>query len=240
MAQGWRPDAYKAFAACDASRVHVLTFDYRGFGRSTGIPSEEGLIEDGMAVVKWALQVAHVPAHRIVLVGHSLGTAVVTAVLERLSTEMHDDLDFAGLVLISAFSDIPNLMKTYMIGGFIPVLSPLKPYPRLEKLVSGRIVDKWNTTSRLYEFAKRSRRTRIIILHAKNDYNIGWKHSDVLFEAAVLGMKSRPPSAMPRSMPARELSADGNMARTWSPNGQDYVKQTILGYGGVYALPLSH
>jgi len=199
------------------------------------VPSEEGLIEDGMTVVKWALRVAHVPAHRIVLVGHSLGTAVATAVIARLAEEMHGDLDFAGLVLISAFTDIPNLMKTYMIGGIIPVLSPLKPYPRLEKLISARIVDKWNTTSRLYDFAMRSRRTRIAILHAKNDHDIGFKHSDVLFEAAILGMKSRSPNTMHRSDSARKLSADGSMARIWSPNEQDYVKQTILSHGGMNA-----
>lgn len=204
------------------------------------MPSEEGLIEDGVAVIEWALRVAHVPAHRIVLVGHSLGTAVVTAALERLSNGMHDDLDFAGLVLISAFSDIPNLMKTYMLGGVIPVLSPLKPYPRLERLFAGRIVDKWNTTSRLYELAMKSRRSNIVILHAKNDYDIGWRHSDVLFEAAVLGMKSRFHNAVRHSNPAREMSPDGNMARTWSPNGQDYVKQTILGHGGMYTLLLGH
>jgi abhydrolase domain-containing protein 12 len=35
---------YRALSAGQPRKVHVLAFDYRGFGRSTGTPSESGLI----------------------------------------------------------------------------------------------------------------------------------------------------------------------------------------------------
>lgn len=50
VAQGWRSSAIKSIGAADSGRTHVITFDYRGFGKSTGIPTEEGLIQDGVAV----------------------------------------------------------------------------------------------------------------------------------------------------------------------------------------------
>lgn len=60
----------------------MLAIDYRGFGLSTGSPTEQGLILDARAAVEWATQVAGVPPERIVLLGHSLGTAVATAAAE--------------------------------------------------------------------------------------------------------------------------------------------------------------
>ncbi|KAF2453886.1 Alpha/Beta hydrolase protein [Lineolata rhizophorae] len=95
IAQGWRPDTYRALSslrpsvpssACSPSssspHTHVLAFDYRGFGRSSGSPSEPGLVADGVAAARWAIDVARVEPRRIVLLGQSLGTAVATGVAE--------------------------------------------------------------------------------------------------------------------------------------------------------------
>lgn len=167
------------------------------------------------------------------LVGHSLGTAVVTAVLEKMLSEK-PGVDFAGLVLISGFSDMPNLMKTYMIGGVVPVLSPLRPYPKIEKFISGRILDTWDTVSRLSKAASMGKQMRVHLIHARNDYDIGWKHSDLLFDAAVQGMRSTADGGAGHAVPKRGLLEDGNMGRMWSVDKHCYVKQTVLRHGGAY------
>ncbi|KAF9013358.1 hypothetical protein BDQ17DRAFT_596341 [Cyathus striatus] len=48
-----RVQHYKAFS----SRLHanVLAIDYRGFGESTGIPSEKGLVTDARAAWDWLI-----------------------------------------------------------------------------------------------------------------------------------------------------------------------------------------
>lgn len=51
LASGWRPDSYRSLYAADPVNTHILTFDYRGYGLSTGHPSEPGLITDALAVV---------------------------------------------------------------------------------------------------------------------------------------------------------------------------------------------
>lgn len=54
----------------------VLIFDYRGYGRSTGEPSEAGLYRDAEAAWRYLTEVQGLPPDRIVLLGRSLGGAV--------------------------------------------------------------------------------------------------------------------------------------------------------------------
>ncbi|XP_051003047.1 protein ABHD12B [Acomys russatus] len=55
---------------------HVLSVDYRGFGDSTGTPSEAGLTTDAICVYEWAK--ARSGRTPVCLWGHSLGTGVAT------------------------------------------------------------------------------------------------------------------------------------------------------------------
>ena len=56
----------------------LLALSYRGYGGSTGKPTETGLISDGMAAYDFVL--ARFPARNIVLWGESIGTGVAVAV----------------------------------------------------------------------------------------------------------------------------------------------------------------
>ncbi|KAG8625509.1 hypothetical protein KVT40_007260 [Elsinoe batatas] len=79
VAQGWRTDTYRSFSALP--NTHTITIDYRGFGHSTGNPTEAGLITDGVALVNYVMHTLHIPPSRISIVGQSLGTAVASAVI---------------------------------------------------------------------------------------------------------------------------------------------------------------
>jgi abhydrolase domain-containing protein 12 len=183
VAQGWRPDTYRALGAASPQHVHILAFDYRGFGYSTGSPNEVGVINDGIAVVNWALNVAKMPSSRIVLYGQSLGTAVAIAVAEHFAVKQHTD--FAGLVLVEPFSDIPTLLPRYFIAGIIPTLSPLRMYPKILNFLLTKIVDTWNTTFRLANLVKSSKSLNLAIIHTRDDFEISWTHSQTLFYIAA-------------------------------------------------------
>lgn len=58
----------------------VVTFDYRGYGASTGSPSRDGLIEDGQAMLKWIADKPNLKGKRLVVFGQSLGGAVAVPV----------------------------------------------------------------------------------------------------------------------------------------------------------------
>ena len=60
-----------------ADGAGLLALSYRGYGGSTGRPSEAGLLRDADAV--YAFAAARYPAERLVLYGESLGTAVAVA-----------------------------------------------------------------------------------------------------------------------------------------------------------------
>ncbi|KAI0903493.1 alpha/beta-hydrolase [Ustulina deusta] len=181
IAQGLRTEHFHSLT--DTSSFHVLSVDYRGYGRSTGSPSEAGLIQDGITVVDWAMRVAGVPSERIVVLGQSLGTAVTSGVAEHFAIR---GIEFAGIILIAGFSNVPTLLSTYNGAGFIPVLSPLRPIPPLLRLFQSFIVDRWDSASRLAEIVRLTRtRLRLTLIHAKDDMEIPCHESDVLFKSAA-------------------------------------------------------
>jgi uncharacterized protein len=67
----WREERFHDLIA-DGSGLAALS--YRGYGGSTGQPTEKSLIEDAEAA--YAFSVAHYPAERLVLWGESLGSAL--------------------------------------------------------------------------------------------------------------------------------------------------------------------
>jgi hypothetical protein len=70
----WRVERFRALTA-DGSGLIALS--YRGYGGSSGRPTETGLMVDAAAA--YALAIARYPAARIVLWGESLGSALAMA-----------------------------------------------------------------------------------------------------------------------------------------------------------------
>jgi fermentation-respiration switch protein FrsA (DUF1100 family) len=87
---------------CEALReagFDILEIDYRGFGLTPGQPSETGMYEDAEAAYEALLQ-RGVPANRIILLGHSLGSGPAVLLATR-----HEA---AALVLFGAFTSLPD------------------------------------------------------------------------------------------------------------------------------------
>jgi uncharacterized protein len=64
---------------------HVLMLDYRGFGRSQGKPSLNGVVADARAALAWMRTQRHVP---IVVLGQSLGGATALRAVANDSAEV--------------------------------------------------------------------------------------------------------------------------------------------------------
>jgi uncharacterized protein len=82
--------------------------DYRGYGRSTGWPSESGVYTDVTTLWEYAFKRENVPASRFVLVGISLGSAPASYLAASYS--------------VGAFTSIPDVV------GEHPVYFPLWPF----------------------------------------------------------------------------------------------------------------
>lgn len=219
ITQSIRPRSFHALTSV-SSKIHVLAIDYRGFGLSTGSPTEQGLILDARAAVDWATQVARIPPERIVLLGHSLGTAVAAATAagyccssgaeagccssddgtepnrdddhETRARREEEPMEFAGVILVAAFSSLPTMLSDYAIAGWIPVLRPLSFWPWLLGKVISRIVDKWPSAERLTRLTKSAKtagqRLNLTLLHARDDWDIPCHEDDKLFRGAVRGL----------------------------------------------------
>ncbi|KAI9749671.1 MAG: hypothetical protein M4579_006784 [Chaenotheca gracillima] len=232
VAQGWRTDTYRSLSAASSEKIFVLAVDYRGFGYSTGDPSEEGVIIDAVATVNWALEVARIPSERIVLLGQSLGTAVTTAVAEHYIT-LDPKVEFAGVVLVAGFTDIPGLMLSYSFGGIFPVLGPLKGYPWLQKWFANRMKDTWDTKERIKNIVQRSDRVRLSILHAKSDRDIPWQHAEGIFQAAANGT-SQEPLTIKDINQAKQTSdlGEGGILDIWDDGKNRIIRKEVLRHGG--------
>ncbi len=87
------------FTWLTADGTGLLALRYRGYGGSTGSPSEEGLIRDARAAYGFAS--AQVPANRVVVFGESLGTAVAVALAAERPT--------AGVILDAPFTSASDV-----------------------------------------------------------------------------------------------------------------------------------
>ncbi len=90
----------------------VVAFDYRGYGDSTGKPSEEGLMADTDAVFKYTVNELH--AKKIFLYGRSLGGAVAL----QYAAVVGEDAPLLGVVAENTFTSIAD-----MIGAVLPFLN---------------------------------------------------------------------------------------------------------------------
>lgn len=79
----------------------VMIFDYRGYGRSEGKPNEAGVLADARAARTWLAQRAGIHQREIVLMGRSLGAAVMV--------DLAAEDGARGLVLESTFTSLPDV-----------------------------------------------------------------------------------------------------------------------------------
>ncbi len=88
--------------------MSVFIFDYRGYGRSTGTPSEAGLYQDALASYDYLMQNRRVSPKHLILFGRSLGSAVAGEVALRRSS--------AGLIVEGAFPSIQSMSDYHYMG----------------------------------------------------------------------------------------------------------------------------
>jgi fermentation-respiration switch protein FrsA (DUF1100 family) len=105
--------------------LQVFIFDYRGYGKSSGRPSEQGLYQDGLAAFDHLVRNMHVPPEDIIPFGRSLGAAVAIEVAMRRRV--------TALIVESAFTSTRDMAKRMLL--FLPLV-PFLPanYDNLEKI----------------------------------------------------------------------------------------------------------
>jgi len=99
------------YAALRQLGLHLLAFDYRGYGESDGEPTEAGVYRDADAAYAYLRDALGVPPKRILVFGHSLGSAVAVDLASRVPSR--------GLIVEGGFTSVADVgQRTYF---FVPV-----------------------------------------------------------------------------------------------------------------------
>ncbi|KAF7731581.1 hypothetical protein EC973_009345 [Apophysomyces ossiformis] len=179
----WRVDLYKILGD-KFHRLNVLTIDYRGFGDSEGVPSEQGLNLDAKATLDWLLQ-RNVSHTRISLIGHSLGTGVATSLAYEMTRA---GLTPNALILKAAYSSLPNLIFEYRLLQYIPILGPLQAMPPVQNWILSKLMHTFDSLSRIEHV-----HCPVLILYGASDLEIPGHNSHQLFHRAAYGSESPVP-----------------------------------------------
>jgi len=144
------------YAALRRLGLNLFAFDYRGYGESGGMPSEHGLYRDADAAYRYLREERRVPPERIILFGHSLGSAVAIDLASRTRV--------AGLIVEGGLISV--VQRGQELYPFIPV--------------------RWIARTRFSSIDKIPRVTvPKLFLHAVADEVIPLAHGRRLFQAAA-------------------------------------------------------
>ena len=90
--------------------VSSFLFDYRGYGRSEGRPTEKGLYEDAAAAFNWLVREKGIDPSSVILYGHSLGSAVA------VDLALGEGKSARGMVLESPFTSAGDVARMLYQG----------------------------------------------------------------------------------------------------------------------------
>lgn len=133
----------------------VLVYDYPGYGKSSGKPTEDGCYAAGEAALAWLRESAKLDAGRIILCGESLGGGP--------AVELATRHEHRALLLIYTFTNLPAAAKAHF--RLLPTHTFMRTrFDNLAKI--GRV------------------RRPVYFIHGTADAVIPYAHSVSLFEAA--------------------------------------------------------
>ena len=134
--------------------VNVFSFDYRGYGRSEGKPSEAGTYQDAEAAHAWLVARGFAPAN-IIVIGKSLGGGIASELALRAP--------IGGLILQSTYTSIADVGSD---------LFPFLPVRWLNTI-------KYDTISKLPRI-----HVPVMVIHSREDKLIRFRHAERNYAAA--------------------------------------------------------
>ncbi|MFH2050592.1 MAG: alpha/beta hydrolase [bacterium] len=135
--------------------LSIFIFDYRGYGRSDGEPSEKGTYKDARAAWNYLVAEKGIVGSKIIIIGRSLGGAIAAHLAREVSP--------AGLIIESAFKSVKSL------GGELYPFFPIKLISRFN----------YNTASYI-----RKVKCPILVVHSPEDDIIPFHHGREIYQSA--------------------------------------------------------
>ncbi len=146
---------------CQSLGMNLFMVDYRGFGKSDGAPTENGLLMDGLAAMQKLNEISKTNPEDVVVLGRSLGGAIAAHVATELGAK--------ALVLHSTFASLDDLIADKF--WYLPVKCLL-----------------WNRLRTIDRIGKYH--GPVLIAHGADDRLIPIDNGERLFESCRSNVKS--------------------------------------------------
>uniref|UniRef100_A0A8C8SH67 Abhydrolase domain containing 12B n=1 Tax=Pelusios castaneus TaxID=367368 RepID=A0A8C8SH67_9SAUR len=152
---------------------HILTLDYRGYGDSSGYPSETGFTTDALYLYDWVK--ARSGNSTVLIWGHSLGSGVATNLARKLLEERGTQVDL--IVLESPYTNIREAAAN------IPLTKIYRKFPGFEYLILDTMAlgDMFFCNDENIKVLS----SPLLILHSEDDYIVPVHMGRKLFEIAL-------------------------------------------------------
>lgn len=131
----------------------VVISGYRGYGRSAGEPTEEGVYIDGGTVCGYVSSTLGYPLNKIFIYGRSIGTTI--------AVEVSMDKEYGGVILVTPLTSASDFIK--------------EKYPDLFSVIGAGHFDSMKKISRL--------RSPLLVIHGTSDEVIPYSLGVKLFNA---------------------------------------------------------
>lgn len=136
--------------------VNFFIFDYRGYGKSTGKPSEKGLYKDAQTAYDYIVSRSDVDKNKIVVYGKSLGGPV--------AADLCVHRQASALILEGSFASVA--LRAQQLYPFLPM-----------KFL---ITQKYDTIAKV-----KNLHIPKLIVHGRQDEVISFRHGETLFKVAA-------------------------------------------------------
>jgi len=149
------PGYNEAWARFRDQGLGVFAVDYRGYGQSSGTPSELGMYRDAKAAYAYLRDHVGVPPSRIFIYGYSLGSAV--------AVDLATKVDAAGLLVEGALLSVPE--RAAELYWYVPVRWLARNrFPSVDKVAQVKMPK--------------------LFLHARDDEAVPFSHGQRLYDLA--------------------------------------------------------
>ncbi len=143
------------------NNYQIIMVDFRGYGKSTGIPLHTNIAEDGEKIFNELKNREDIKGKKIIFYGASMGTQIATNLAKN-----HQD-EISGLVLEGAMASFGHIaavyapqVKDYLLNSFITPYSAKDDITHINKIPK-------------------------LIIHSKEDKDVPFEQGMILFDTAV-------------------------------------------------------
>lgn len=142
------------------NNFQVIMIDFRGYGKSTGIPTHNNIATDGKKVLDFLLNREGIRYREKIFYGASIGSQIATHLAKNYQFEI------SGLILEGAMSSFGDIAAYYT--------------PEYKDFLENNYVSPYAAK----EDIKSLNKTPILIIHSKEDKDVPYEQGRVLFENA--------------------------------------------------------